>query len=68
MSEGVPISEYWERDKRKLQSRLRGLFNKVQLMPRICSERDEDWMVTCPECHGRGTIGVDDSRKRCPKM
>jgi DnaJ-class molecular chaperone len=36
-------------------------------MPRMYYERDEDWMVTCPECHGRGTIGTGDSRKRCPK-
>ena len=21
-------------------------------------ERDEDWLVTCPECHGKGTIGT----------
>jgi DnaJ-class molecular chaperone len=25
-------------------------------MPRKYYERAEDWMVTCPECHGRGTI------------
>ena len=36
-------------------------------MPRRYYEREEDWMVTCPECHGRGTIGTGDSRKRCPK-
>jgi hypothetical protein len=26
-------------------------------MPRRYYERDEDWLVTCPECHGEGTIG-----------
>ena len=30
-------------------------------------ERDEDWLVTCPECHGKGTIGTGDSRVRCSK-
>ena len=27
-------------------------------MPRTYYERDEDWLVTCPECHGEGTIGT----------
>ena len=30
-------------------------------------ERDEDWLVTCPECQGKGTIGHGDSRVRCSK-
>jgi len=30
-------------------------------------ERDEDWLVACPECHGEGTIGKGVSRIRCSK-
>jgi DnaJ-class molecular chaperone len=30
-------------------------------------ERDEDWLITCPECHGNGTIGTGVSRIKCPK-
>ena len=30
-------------------------------------ERDEDWLMTCPECNGQGTIGTGDNRKRCSK-
>ena len=33
-------------------------------MSRKYYERDEDWLVTCPECHGEGTIGKGVSRKR----
>jgi len=36
-------------------------------MPRTYYERAEDWMVTCPVCHGKGTIGEGDSRRLCPK-
>jgi len=36
-------------------------------MSRRYYERAEDWMVTCPDCRGEGTIGTGDSRKRCPK-
>jgi DnaJ-class molecular chaperone len=42
-------------------------FGKVNFMSETYHERDEDWMVTCPECHGTGAIGTEDSRKRCPK-
>ena len=27
-------------------------------MSRRYYERDEDWLVTCPECHGEGTVGM----------
>jgi DnaJ-class molecular chaperone len=30
-------------------------------------ERDEDWLMTCPECHGQGTIGSGDNRVRCSR-
>jgi DnaJ-class molecular chaperone len=30
-------------------------------------ERDEDWLITCPKCHGNGTIGTGVSRIKCPK-
>ena len=36
-------------------------------MPRKYYERAEDWMVTCPVCHGTGTTGEEVLRKRCPK-
>jgi len=36
-------------------------------MPRKYYERGEDWLVTCPVCHGTGTTGEGISRKRCPK-
>jgi RecJ-like exonuclease len=42
------------------------LINKVNFMPRRSYERAEDWMVTCSVCHGTGTVGEGDSRKRCP--
>jgi len=64
----VPTSKYWEINKREtVKHQFRGLLNKAHLMPRQYYERDEDWMVTCPECQGKGTIGTGDSRKRCPK-
>ena len=44
----------------------RGLINTVNFMPRNY-ERDEDWLVVCPVCHGTGTIGEGASRKRCLK-
>jgi len=63
----VPISKYWEIDKRETGKRLSsGLLNKVNFLPRRYYERDEDWLVTCPECRGDGTIGKGISRKRCP--
>jgi hypothetical protein len=40
---------------------------KVSYVSRTYHERDEDWMVTCPECNGAGTIGTGDSRKRCSR-
>ena len=36
-------------------------------MPRTYYERDEDWLVTCPECQGKGTIGTGVSRTKCTK-
>jgi len=67
-NERVLISKYWEIDKREtVKHRFRELLNKAHLMPRQYYERDEDWMVTCPECHGVGTIGTGDSRIRCSK-
>jgi DnaJ-class molecular chaperone len=44
-----------------------GRINKVNFMPRKYYERREDWLVTCPVCHGTGSAGEGDSRKRCPK-
>jgi DnaJ-class molecular chaperone len=38
-----------------------------EFMSRRYYERDEDWLVTFPECHGKGTIGTGDSRVRCSK-
>jgi len=35
--------------------------------PRKYYERGDDWLVTCPVCHGIGTTGEGVSRKRCPK-
>jgi RecJ-like exonuclease len=46
---------------------IRGIINKVNFMPRKYYERGEDWLVTCPVCHGTGTTGKGISRKRCPK-
>ncbi len=43
------------------------LMNKVNFMSRKYYERDEDWLVTCPVCHGTGTTGEGVSRKRCQK-
>jgi DnaJ-class molecular chaperone len=40
---------------------------QANLMSRKSYERDEDWLVTCPVCHGTGTTGEGASRKRCPK-
>jgi hypothetical protein len=37
-------------------------------MPRTYYERAEDWMVTCPVCHGKGTIGKGGFEKIVPKM
>jgi len=45
----------------------KGRINKVNFMPRKFYDRAEDWMVTCPVCHGTGATGEGDSRKRCPK-
>jgi len=36
-------------------------------VPRKYYERGDDWLVTCPVCHGTGTTGEGVSRKRCPK-
>ena len=36
-------------------------------MPRKYYERPEDWLVTCPLCHGIGTTDEGRSRKRCQK-
>jgi len=38
-----------------------------EFLPRKYYERAEDWLVTGPVCHGTGTAGEGDSRKRCPK-
>jgi len=40
---------------------------QVNFMPRKYYERGEDWLATCPVCHGTGTTGEGISRKRCPK-
>jgi hypothetical protein len=42
----------------------RELVNKANFMPREYYECDEDWLVTCPDCHGDGTIGKGISGKR----
>ena len=44
-----------------------GLMNKVNFMSRKYYEREDDWLVTCPLCHGTGTTGEGVSRKQCPK-
>ncbi len=36
-------------------------------MPKAYYERDEDWQIVCPDCHGNGAIGTGDKRKLCPK-
>jgi len=36
-------------------------------MPRHYYEREQDWLISCPECHGSGAIGKGISRKRCSK-
>jgi DnaJ-class molecular chaperone len=54
-------------DKNAINITYRGLINKVNFMPRKFYERAEDWLVTCPVCHGTGATGEGDSRKRCPK-
>jgi DnaJ-class molecular chaperone len=36
-------------------------------VPRTYYERDSDWLITCPECHGEGSIGSGVSRIRCSK-
>jgi len=48
-------------DKKKVES------SPEDVMPRTYYERDEDWLITCPECHGEGTIGTGGSRKKCAK-
>jgi len=36
-------------------------------MPGTYYERDEDWLMTCPECRGNGSTGTGALRKKCPK-
>jgi DnaJ-class molecular chaperone len=43
------------------------VFGREDLMPRTYYERDEDWLIACPECHGTGTIGAGVSRTKCSK-
>ena len=31
--------------------------SRVNFVPRTYYERDSDWLVTCPVCHGEGSIG-----------
>jgi len=54
-------------DKNTINITYKGHINKGNFMPRKYYERAEDWLVTCPVCHGTGTAGEGGSRKRCPK-
>jgi DnaJ-class molecular chaperone len=43
------------------------VLGREDFMPGTYYERDEDWLVTCPECHGNGTVGTGASRRKCLK-
>jgi DnaJ-class molecular chaperone len=45
---------------------MQSTYKKGEFLPRRSYDRAEDWMVTCSVCHGTGTTGEGDSRKRCP--
>jgi len=60
-----------ERNRRESESAINITYMQIthkqgEFLPRRSYDRAEDWMVTCPVCHGTGATGEGDSRKRCP--